>query len=62
MRALDFSMAQLATTHRLSNLGAEAIAAAEQFNGPLCVWSGDDGPAIRACARALHVRYQTVER
>jgi hypothetical protein len=62
MRALAFSMAELATAHRLSNLGAEAVAAAREFEGPLCVWSGDDGPGIRACAQAQHVRYQTVER
>ena len=62
MRVLAFGMAELATTHRLSNLGAEAVVAAREFGGPLCVWSGDDGAAIRACARTQHVRYRAVER
>lgn len=62
MRSLAFRMAQLALTHRVSNLGAEAVAAAEASGGPLCVWSGDDGPAIRSCAKACRVPYRTVTR
>lgn len=62
MRSLAFRMAELVLTHRVSNLGAEAVAAAEAVSGPLCVWSGDDGPAIRSCARACRVTYRAVER
>ena len=60
MRRLAFRMAELAVAHRVSNLGAEAVAAAESLSGPLCVWSGDDGPAIRSCAKACRVAYRTV--
>jgi hypothetical protein len=62
MRRLAFRMAELAVTHRLSNLGAEAVAAAESLAGLLCVWSGDDGPAVRSCAKACGVVYRTVPR
>lgn len=48
MRDLAFRMAELCAAYRLSNLGAEAVAAAERLGGPLCVWAGDDGPHIRA--------------
>ncbi|HZU74016.1 MAG TPA: hypothetical protein VE990_14710 [Acidimicrobiales bacterium] len=62
MRGLAFAMAQLAVAHRVSNLGAEAIAAAKSLGGPLCVWAGDDGPAIRDCAKANLVSYRVIER
>src|SRR5258708_4012676 len=61
MRAIAYRMAELAGRHRLSSLGAEAVAASEHLGGRLCVWAGDDGPTIRACARAVRVRYQTLE-
>jgi hypothetical protein len=62
MRGLAFAMAQLAVAYRVSNLGAEAVAAAQTLGGPLCVWAGDDGPAIRECAKANLVNYRVVER
>jgi hypothetical protein len=52
-------MAQLAMDHRISTLGAEAVAAAETLGGPLCVWTGDDSPGIRTCAEANGVPYRT---
>ena len=62
MRRLAFRMAEIADLHRLSTLGAEALAAAESLQGPLCVWEGDDGPNIRAAATALAAPYRTVPR
>lgn len=47
IRALGTRMAKLADAHRLSTLGAEAVAAAEHLGALLVVWNGDDGPAIR---------------
>lgn len=62
MRDLAFRMAELAGGHRLSTLGAEAVAAAEALGAPLCVWAGDDGPAIRAAAAAIGCDYRTIDR
>jgi hypothetical protein len=62
MRLLAFRMAQLSAAQRLSTLGAEAVAAAEHLGGPLCVWAGDDGPAIREAVRVLGGAYRTVSR
>jgi len=62
MRALGFRMAELAETHRLSTLGAEAVAAAEHLGAPLVVWDGDDGPGIRAAVSALGGAYQALPR
>lgn len=62
MRALSFRMAALGESHRLSTLGAEAVAAAEHMNAPLCVWAGDDGPRIRAAMAALDGDYRTLAR
>ncbi len=62
MRHLAFRMAEIVGTHRVSTLGAEAIAAAEDLPGPLCVWTGDDGPRIRAAMGALGADYRTIER
>jgi hypothetical protein len=62
IRTLAFRMAEIAADHRVSTLGAEAVAAAEHLDGPLCVWSGDDGPGIRAALGALGCGYRTVER
>ena len=59
MRGLAFRMAELAATHRLSNLGAEAVAAAEYLEAPLCVWAGDDGPHTRAAMTAVG-EYRTI--
>lgn len=62
MRTLAFRMAELAGTAPLSALGAEAIAAAESLQAPLCVWDGDDGPHIRAVAAATGIGYTTIPR
>ena len=62
MRALAFRMAELAGTHRLSALGAEAVAASEHLNASLYVWDGDDGPRIRAAMTAIGSNYLTVNR
>ena len=62
MRSLAYRMAEIADSHRLSTLGAEAVAAAEHVDGPLCVWNGDDGPGIRAATSALGIGYRTVVR
>jgi hypothetical protein len=62
MQQLAFRMAELADHYRLSTLGAEAVAAAEHLRAPLCVWAGDDGPAIRAAAKSLKLRYRTFAR
>ena len=53
MRTLAYRMAELAGVYGISTLGAEAIAAAENLDAPLCVWSGDDGPGIRAATKTL---------
>lgn len=60
METLAMRMAELGDVHRLSTLGAEAIAAAESLRAPLVVWMGDDGPAIRAAAAATKVSYRTL--
>ena len=62
IRLLAHRMAQLADDHRLSTLGAEAVAAAEHLHAPLCVWEGDDGPGIRAAAAAAGADYRTITR
>lgn len=62
MRALAFQMAELADQHRVSTLGAEAVAAAMHLQAPLCVWEGDDGAGIRAAANAVGAIYQTIPR
>jgi hypothetical protein len=62
MRQLAVRMAEIAGEHRVSTLGAEAVAAVEHLEGALCVWSGDDGPSIRAAVRATGHRYVTVRR
>ena len=62
MRTLAYRMAELAGAYRVSTLGAEAIAAAENLDAPLCVWSGDDGPGIRGAMDALGQDYRTVQR
>ncbi len=62
VRALGFRMAELADAHRLSTLGAEAVAAAEYLGAPLVVWEGDDGPAICAAADAIGAGYHVLSR
>ncbi len=60
MRLIGYRTAELAEGQRVSTLGAEAVAAAEQLGAPLCVWEGDDGPGIREAAGATGMRYQTI--
>ncbi len=62
IRTISFRMAEIAQTHRVSTLGAECVAASEHLDAPLCVWSGDDGPRIRAAMKALGRDYRTVAR
>jgi hypothetical protein len=62
MRTLAYRMAEIAGDYRLSTLGAEAVAAAEHLDAPLYVWSGDDGPGIRAAMEALGPQYRTIQR
>jgi hypothetical protein len=62
MAGLAYRMAEISDAHRVSTLGAEAVAAAEHLDAPLCVWEGDDGPGIRACCAALGVAYDAVAR
>lgn len=59
---LAYRMAEIADDHRVSTLGAEAIAAAGHLAAPLCVWAGDDGPRIRAAIAARQGDYRTIER
>lgn len=61
-RAIAYRMAELADMHRVSNLGAEAVAAAEHLEAPLCVWTGDDGPGIRHAITSLGGSYRTISR
>jgi hypothetical protein len=62
LRLLTMRMAEIADLHRVSSLGAEAIAAAEHWKGPLAVWVGDDGAGIRAAAKANRVAYRVLKR
>lgn len=62
LRTLAYRMAEIASNHRVSTLGAESVAAAEHLDAPLCVWSGDDGPGIRAAMTVLGLDYQTIDR
>lgn len=55
-------MAEISDAHRLSTLGAEAVAAAEHLDAPLYVWDGDDGPAIRSAMAAIGALYVTLAR
>ena len=62
MRLLTYRMAEIADAHRVSTLGAEAVAAAEHLQAPLCVWEGDDGPGIRAATAVRDTSYRTIHR
>ena len=62
VRRIAFRLAELADNYQLSTLGAEAVASAEHLSSPLCVWSGDDGPRIRAAMSHLGGDYHTVQR
>jgi hypothetical protein len=60
MSVIGYRVAEVALVHRVSTLGAEAVAAAEQLRAPLWVWDRDDGPNIREAARRNRVPYRTV--
>ncbi|MGH9073985.1 MAG: hypothetical protein ACRDZQ_07665 [Acidimicrobiales bacterium] len=62
VRLLAYRMAEIAHGHRVSTLGAEAVAAAEHLLAPLYVWEGDDGPGIRSAVEAQGGQYHTVVR
>lgn len=62
MQAIAYRMAEIADSHRVSTLGAEAAAAAEYLSAALYVWEGDDGPAIRGAVTAVGATYQTIKR
>jgi hypothetical protein len=62
MRTIAYRMAEIAAAHRVSALGAECVAASEHLDAPLCVWSGDDGPGIRAAMDDLGRDYRTIRR
>ena len=62
LRLLAYRMAEIADANRVSTLGAEAAAAAEHLSAPLCVWAGDDGPAIRTAVTAIGAEYRVITR
>ncbi len=62
IRTIAYRMAEIAHVHRVSTLGAECVAAAEYLGAPLCVWTGDDGPGIRAAMAELGLEYRTIAR
>lgn len=62
IRQLAYRMAEISDVHRVSTLSAEAVAAAEHLDASLCVWDGDQGPAMRAATIAVGCRYLTVAR
>lgn len=59
---IAWRMAEIAESHRVSTLGAECVAAAEHLDAPLCVWSGDDGPGIRAAIADLGLEHHAIQR
>ena len=62
MRAIAYRMAEIAAEYRVSTLGAECVAASEAFDASVCVWTGDDGPGIRAAMTTLGRDYRTIHR
>ena len=62
LRTLAYRMAEISESHRVSTLGAECVAAAEHLDASICVWSGDDGPGIKAAAATLGIDYRTIDR
>jgi hypothetical protein len=62
LRTIASRMAEIAESHRVSTLGAECVAAAEHLDAPVYVWSGDDGPGIRAAMADLGLDYRTIDR
>ena len=62
MRTIAYRMAEVAQAHRVSSLGAEAVASAEHLGAVLCVWTGDDGPHIRDAVLSAGGSYRTIAR
>jgi hypothetical protein len=62
IRLISYRMAEIADAHRVSTLGAEAVAATEHLSARLLVWDGDDGPGIRSAMEAFSLPYSTVTR
>lgn len=62
MRTLTHRMAEIATDHRVSTLGAECLAAAEFLGATVCVWDGDVGPTIRSAASHLGLGWRPIQR
>jgi hypothetical protein len=62
LELLAYRMVEVSHVHRVSTLGAEAVAAAEHLQAPLYVWEGDDGPSIRSAMQASGVGYRTLVR
>lgn len=60
LRQLTYRMAEVSDAHRVSTLGAEAVAAAEHLDAPLYVWEGDDGPGLRSAMAAIGCPYVTL--
>lgn len=62
LRTISYRMAEIASEHPVSTLGAECVAAAEHLGAVVCVWAGDDGPNIRAAADARGLTYHRITR
>lgn len=60
MNVIGHRVAEICLAHKVSTLGAEAVAAAEQLGAILWVWDRGDGPNIREAARTNRVPYRTV--
>lgn len=60
IKTIAFRMAEVGNQHRVSTLGAEAVAAAENLGAELWVWEGDDGPGIRSACTQMGIRYRTI--
>ncbi len=62
MTDLSFRMAEIGGPLRLSNLGAEALAACESLGATLCITANDDGPAMAAGAAGMGVERRVLDR
>jgi hypothetical protein len=62
MQLPTYRMAVISQEHRVSTLGAEAVAAAEHLGATLCVGEGDDGPGIRSAAAVVGLSCVAVAR
>lgn len=62
IRTIAFRMAEIGNQHRVSTLGAEAVAAAEHLDAELWVRAGDDGPGIRSACNEMGIQYRAIAR